>query len=321
MTKNSELQAWRLLRCTWVAIAMLAAVLAVSMALTGFTLAPLGALKSLTFVTAYLAAAAYKLRYPGNDPRVTFILCATGQILCIPVLATPLTYVAASANLPMQDFALDAIDRALGFDWMAWFSFCADHRVLLYATVLGYSMIGWPVFGVPIALGWTRRYRRLQEFTLAFVLALALTTAISIFTPAMGTYDYLHFMPDPDVFTPGAYLGQLRDLPLVRDGSLRHLSLDNLAGIVTFPSFHAAAAVLYLWALWPVRWIGPFATLTNIAMLIATPIGGGHYFIDIAGGIAVAVVAIMASKWIAARLTRPAAAAQAYALQSGVPAR
>jgi membrane-associated phospholipid phosphatase len=155
---------------------------------------------------------------------------------------------------------------------------------------------------------------------LAFLLALVITTAISIFTPAMGTYDYFHFMPDPDVFTPGAYLGQLRDLPLVRDGSLRYLSLDTLAGIVTFPSFHAAAAVLYLWALWPVRWIGPFAAVTNVAMLVATPIGGGHYFIDIAGGIAVAVVAIMAAKWVAAWLLRPAAVAQAYTISS-VPAR
>ena len=56
-------------------------------------------------------------------------------------------------------------------------------------------------------------------------------------------------------------------------------------------------------------------------MVIATPIGGGHYFIDIAGGIAVAVIAILAAKWAAAWLTRPAAAAQAYDVQTGVPAR
>ena len=62
MTENTELQAWRLLRCNWVAIAVLAAVLFVSMALTGFTIAPLGTLKPLAFVVAYLAAAAYKLR-------------------------------------------------------------------------------------------------------------------------------------------------------------------------------------------------------------------------------------------------------------------
>ena len=56
----------------------------------------------------------------------------------------------------------------------------------------------------------------------------------------------------------GAYLDQLRDLPPTRDGVLRHLELLGLGGIVTFPSFHAASAVLYVWALWPVRWFRPY---------------------------------------------------------------
>ena len=185
---------------------------------------------------------------------------------------TPMTYIAASADLPMQDKNLMALDQALGLDWMGYFNFFYHHYALLYAAVVGYSMIGWPVFGVPIVLAVTRHYRRLQEFTLAFALALIATTAVSTSTPAMGTYDWLHYLPNPDIFTPGAYLEQLRDLPLVRDGSLRHLELTKLAGIVTFPSFHSAAAVLYLWAFWPVRWMRPIAVVANVGMLVATPV-------------------------------------------------
>jgi hypothetical protein len=52
----------------------------------------------------------------------------------------------------------------------------------------------------------------------------------------------------------------------------------------------------------------PIALLANGAMLAATPINGGHYFIDVAAGVAVAVVAIV----LACRLGRePAAAAVA----------
>jgi membrane-associated phospholipid phosphatase len=236
---------------------------------------------------------------------VIFILGSTGQIILIPVLMTPMTYVAASANFPLVDAPLMALDRALGLDWMAQFNFIYSHHALLYCTVLAYGMIDWQVFGVPIVLGATRRYRRLQEFTLAFAIALAVTTAISAFTPAMGTYDFLHVTTDPSVFTPGAYLDQLKDLPMVRDGSLRHLELMKLTGIVTFPSFHAAAATLYLWALWPVRWFRPIAVVANVAMLLATPLGGGHYFVDVFAGIAVAAAAIMAAQWIAGLLARP----------------
>jgi membrane-associated phospholipid phosphatase len=171
--------------------------------------------------------------------------------------------------------------------------------------VLAYGMIGWQVFGVPIVLGATRRYRRLQEFTLAFAIALVVTTVISAFMPATGTYDFLHVTTDPNVFTPGAYLDQLKDLPMVRDGSLRHLELMKLTGIVTFPSFHAAAATLYLWALWPVRWSRPIAVVANVAMLLATPLGGGHYFVDVFAGIAIAAAAIMTAQWIAGLLARP----------------
>jgi len=42
-------------------------------------------------------------------------------------------------------------------------------------------------------------------------------------------------------------------------------------------------------------------------MLVATPIGGGHFFIDVFAGIAVAVLAIVAALRIGQRLTEPAA--------------
>jgi hypothetical protein len=73
---------------------------------------------------------------------------------------------------------------------------------------------------------------------------------------------------------PPACLDHVRDFAPVREGALRHLNLFALAGIVTFPSFHAASAALYAWALWPVRWMRPLALLANGAMLASTPIDG-----------------------------------------------
>ena len=84
---------------------------------------------------------------------------------------------------------------------------------------------------------------------------------------------------------------------------MRDLDLFGLSGIVTFPSFHAASAALYTWALWQVWWFRPVAVVANAAMLAATPVDGGHYFIDLAAGIAVAALAIAAAKAISRRLT------------------
>ena len=100
-------------------------------------------------------------------------------------------------------------------------------------------MIRWPIFAIPVLLAAVHRYRHIEEFTLAFALALAVTTAISALVPAIGVYQQIGL--DPATLSnidPRAYLDQVRDDP-VRDGTLRHLGLFTLAGIVTFPSFHA----------------------------------------------------------------------------------
>lgn len=298
--------AWRLFCCNWIMLGLMAVALVLGLAITGFSVDPASTLKPAAIVSAYLAYTYYSSFWQKKpDVRVTFILGSTGQLLLIPVLMAPLTYVVAAANLPLQDAALNAFDRALGLDWTAYFNFFYDHYVLLYGAVIAYSMIAWPVFGVPIALGWTGRYRRLQEFTLAFGIALAVTTVVSALVPAIGTYDLLNVHPDPKVFTPGSYLQFLKVYPHLRDGTLRTLAFSNLAGIITFPSFHAASAVLYVWAFWPVRRIGMAALIVNIAMLLATPIGGGHYFVDVFAGVAIAAASIVAAKRIANRLTAP----------------
>ena len=41
--------------------------------------------------------------------------------------------------------------------------------------------------------------------------------------------------------------------------------------------------------------------------VLATPLGGGHYFVDVFAGMAVAVLAIAAASQISRRLTAPAA--------------
>ena len=62
-------------------------------------------------------------------------------------------------------------------------------------------------------------------------------------------------------------------------------------GIVVFPSFHAACAIIYAYAFRGTAFVGWIMLLLNM-LLLATPLWGGHYIIDIAAGIFLAVVAI-----------------------------
>jgi hypothetical protein len=290
--------AWRFFLLNWIPLGLMSAALALSVLVTDFSIDLAGLIVSLGFVAIYAGFAhANALSAKRRDPQVMVVLGGTAQIVLVTVVMSPLTSVAAAANFPLQDANLLAIDRALGLDWAGYVTFVNDRPLLATWLSYGYTMIRWPIFAIPVVLAAVHRYRRIAEFTFAFALALIVTTIVSALVPAIGVYQQIGLDPAAlPSLDPRAYLDQVRDLAPVREGVLRHLDLFGLAGIVTFPSFHAASAVLYAWAFWPVWWMRPVAIIANGAMLASTPIDGGHYFIDLAAGIAIAVLAIVAAR-------------------------
>jgi len=303
--------AWALYVFNWYAIGIVGVLLLAVIYLTEFELALNSVFIGGGFVAVYGAFAWYNAaRRHRQDPQVVFVLGGFSQIVLVTLIMTPLTYLAAAVNWPMQDETLKRIDQALGLDWVAYLSLVSAYPVLAIWIDFAYTMIKWPLFIVPVALAACRRYDRIQHFVLAFLLGLIVTAAISVFVPALGAYHAFDLsIRDFPLFGRHAYEGQLIDLPRVRDGSLRMLDLGALNGVVTFPSFHAASAVIYLWALWPAGFMRHVAIVTNGAMLAATPIVGGHYFIDIIGGVAVAIAAIAAAGVICRRVAMQAAPA------------
>ena len=140
----------------------------------------------------------------------------------------------------------------------------------------------------------------LRVYTLAFLLATLGSIAISALLPAVGAWPYyeltaadsVHVLPTVSTSWP-VFHG-------LRDGTWRALIAVGAEGIITFPSLHAALAVIVAAALWPLvrlRWV--FVAL-NAAMLIATPIDGSHYFVDVLAGVALAAVCMIAARAIVA---------------------
>ena len=70
------------------------------------------------------------------------------------------------------------------------------------------------------------------------------------------------------------------------------IQLNNLEGLITFPSFHTAIAILFAWAVWRTPYVWFAGLVTNVLMILSTPLSGSHYVIDLAGGAVVATVAI-----------------------------
>jgi len=195
-------------------------------------------------------------------------------------MAAPLSAVImASSNMPLVDQWLAELDRDLffGFNRSEVANWVASRDGLFWVTQQVYhSLIIQPyvLLAILYAAGMTGRGCRLL---FAWGLTLAIILCIFPFFPATGMPPF--FLEYQETFF-GA-----------RDGTLRIIGRQALTGIITFPSFHAAAAVLLGWGFLRVGKLGPPMVVLNLLMFFSA-IVAGHYLIDLFAGGAIAVVAI-----------------------------
>jgi membrane-associated phospholipid phosphatase len=283
----------------WAIIAVLAVIMLAAPAVSNFRLV------AHSFFTAGGATALclagfwlYETRRP--DPRLASALGGTAQIVAFAAVGAPVSYIAASLNLPLRDGWFDATDRALGLDWPALLGWMDAHASLHPAFAIIYSSLMPQTVAVVLALAMAGRLASLRIFVLAFIISTIITIVIAALVPAEGVWGFhrLSAAAYPDI------VPATRDIHLpvfhgLRDGSFRQLMAMGAQGIITFPSLHAALALIITVALWPIpilRWV---TIAINTLMLVSIPVDGGHYFIDVLAGLAIASASIVAAKRIA----------------------
>jgi membrane-associated phospholipid phosphatase len=240
----------------------------------------------------------YRVHRP--DPWISFGAESTAQVLCILVLATLLTYPVAAADFPYRDAELYALDRMLGFDWRSYLAFVNAHPTLgLIGNIAYFSMKPQTALVIG-ALVIAARFGRLQQFTLALAVSLVVTIAIFMLVPAVAYYAHLGVTPvEFSNLQPSVPYEHVRHLEGMRLGLTTIIHFNDLEGMITFPSFHATSAILFTWAMWPFRRARWWMLGLNALLIAATPIDGGHYAIDLAGGAVVAAFSIYAAVRIA----------------------
>jgi membrane-associated phospholipid phosphatase len=229
------------------------------------------------------------------------------QVVAFSCLAAALSYQAAARGGALWDPALRAWDLALGFDAPAFFGFL-EARPLLAALneVMYHSLIPQLVTAL-LALAWYGKTFEMRVLMFASIASGLAAVLLSAAFPAMGN---LYSPADyPNLGSSAAWLHR-GDIAGLRAGTLRNLDLGSMQGIVTFPSYHAALATIYIAAFRAVpvlRWVGGGWALLTLA---STPAGGGHYLVDVIAGVALALAALRAARsavyWNAERALRTA---------------
>lgn len=274
--------------------ALLAAVDGVLLARGQFVL-DIAAYLRLCLLSAVLLGAAQIYATVRPDPRLAAMLFGTGFLCLFSLEASILNYLLLPHTGPRIDALLAAIDRALGFNWPRAMGFMARHPVLNGAALFAYSSMLPQVALLAILLG-SRQPQRVYSFCLALSLAALVCVAVWCFAPSFGAFSV--YPPPPSSMVLALDSAYARDLVhLLRDGP-GLISPHDARGLIGFPSYHAALALLVAWYAWPLRFLRWPAIALNIAVLAATPVQGGHHLVDVLGAVPVTAFALFAAMWL-----------------------
>jgi membrane-associated phospholipid phosphatase len=218
---------------------------------------------------------------------LTFVLSACADFFCsvaqwwaFAAIGLVLTYVAASANLPLMDDVFARLDATMGFHWADTYAWVERHPVFQTALRTAYSSGGVQLLGLFLIHCMRAPGIGSGELMWNFMVSLLITIAISVILPAAampGTIGQHHI----DVFLA------------VRNGGITVLDAPTIAGLVTFPSWHAAMGVIFIYSARSMKWLLAVLAPLNVLLIAATPPCGGHYLVDTIAGLAVAAISIL----------------------------
>jgi hypothetical protein len=214
-----------------------------------------------------------------------------------------LSYVCAIADLPLRDKEMIWIDRHLGFDWLQIMR-GLDRRSLVLCLLDGaYSTFTSQLIGTVLVLVIAKRTRELDRFFVTFVCASVMAEIASVLVPTLGPMSSLAGSAQfANLSTVGRTTSDI--VLALRQGALKAIDLDAINGIISFPSLHAAVAVIVPFTLrWNKSLLWPVVVLDTVMFISAVP-SGNHYLADVVGGFAVAVLAIVCGWRIQASLDR-----------------
>ena len=250
----------------------------------------------------YISALCYILAFLMiiiKDKHVSPIVEVLGAGFAFMVPMFLATYLAYSLNIPLADDTLIAMDRSLGFNWLAFIHFVDSSKSLSNWLDMAYGSLKYQLILTPILLCLINQVPRAIAFIFGYALMVVLASLITIWFPALGTYTVYEFDVSllQNINVKFAY-HFLDEFNAVRSGQPFTLELSNAAGIVTFPSVHAGMGFFTIWALWQTKLLKWPCLLLNISMAVSAISHANHYLVDVIAGLLLAGIVASIGSYI-----------------------
>jgi membrane-associated phospholipid phosphatase len=215
------------------------------------------------------------------------IICVLGLSLAC------LSYVCATASLPLWDSGIIAADGYLDFDWLT-VARAFDHAPFLLALLnAAYGTFTGQLIVTAVLLLALRGFEDIDRYFITFVCASLFAEGASLLVPTLGPASTV---ASGAIFDHLSAIGRntAEIVVALRSRTLTVIDARALDGIISFPSLHAAVAVLIPYH---VRWSKPLCSIAvglNAVMLVSAIPCGNHYLFDVLAGLVVGVLAIPA---------------------------
>jgi membrane-associated phospholipid phosphatase len=247
---------------------------------------------------AALAAGSYFYEHIRKDEKLSAMLFGTFFLISFSASAGVLNYFLMTVAGARIDTQLAEVDQMLGIYWPALMQFAEAHPLANRILFLAYASL-LPQTAVLInCLGFISRPNEIYKFCLALALGAGITIAFWTWAPSFGAFS-LYPVYATSQFVLAVDANYARDLLDLLSNGPGRISPYEIKGLVAFPSFHTALAVIVTYYAWNIKYLRWIFLVVNSLVVISIPIQGGHHVIDIVGGFAVAFLAIALTSRIA----------------------
>ena len=271
-------------RVIWLLITLLAVIDAVGLKAEGIWLAPhVIMLPKILFITVLVVLSAIGAGFR-RGVSMAEAMHMTAAILAFSFTTSILGYLSVGWQRPLVDSYLAAADHALGLDWIAYYKWVISYPLIHQTLYVAYYTLIVQVTLLPFVLNFMGRTGRGWEMLWLFMVSCIAGILFAGIWPAVGAFGYYH------VETGNPYVHVFMAL---HDGSLKIIGNNPLQGVIQFPSFHVALAIIFVYAARGMRFLFPLLLVTNALLFIATPVIGGHHFADLWAGVVLALVTIL----------------------------
>jgi hypothetical protein len=217
----------------------------------------------------------------GSRARQRVAEAAVAAILFLSLIqiTAPMQYGALALGRPFIDPWLNSADRWLGIDVARLTAWTAQYPWLVSVLNVTYNSLALQLMVPLVVLPIAGDRGALWEYLWHLHLSLAVALVCLALWPVAHVFTYRHFDPLVAPALVETLTAQIRE---VHAGRFHTVALQDMQGLISFPSFHTAAALAVTWALRRQRrWIWMPVALLNVGLVSATVLLGFHYATDL----------------------------------------